>query len=87
MEHIDGPRCVLGKNAIMFIAAHGDVNTCSVLAEAGAKACLFKPLADTALLAALNSSSGSELTGPFRRCTTGGMKYKSLASTSVGTLR
>ncbi len=43
---------------IIFITAHGDVTDCPRLIERGAKACLFKPFSDIALLEALNGAMG-----------------------------
>lgn len=43
---------------IIFITAHGDVTDGPHLIAQGAKACLFKPFSDTALLEALNGAMG-----------------------------
>jgi FixJ family two-component response regulator len=44
---------------VIFITAHADATDCPRLIERGAKACLFKPFSDVALLDALNGALGA----------------------------
>lgn len=47
-----------GKMPVVFITGHPDDALRRLLLEQGAAACLFKPFADTALLAAISNALG-----------------------------